>query len=335
MKRIGHIFDTIISPENLLAAHFEAKRGKTKRRRVIARFEADLDANIQRLHEALKAGTWRMKDYKHLVRYEGHKERVIYYDPHYEDTVVQHAIVRTLGNLLMRSFTEHTYASMAKRGIHRAVKHIRRCLKGFADEEAIYIFKCDIHHFYASIDHDVLKRVLARKVKDPRALRLLFTGVIDTFGEGIPIGNYLSPLFANLVLSDLDHALQARVRGCFRYLDDIVLLDNDKARLREAVTCVMDYCREHGLAVKRNWQIYPIERYGLDFVGYVFRRYDIRIRRRVERGFRRAARRFLERRDEHHLHSLASYWGWFKFTSNGYKLWYKVLPGGIRELEAA
>lgn len=332
MKRIGHIFDQIVSIENLREAHLEAKYGKTKRHRSVARFEEHLEENLQHIRESLLNGTWKMRDYRRLDRYEGHKWRTIYYDPHYEDTVVQHAIGRTLGKRLTTSFILHTYASIQGRGIHRAVKHIKRHLKTYKPTDSIYIFKCDLHHFYQSIDHDVLKTMLASKIKDKRALQLLFTGVIDTFPEGLPIGNYLSPLLANFFLSELDHLMTAQVRGYFRYLDDIVLIDTDKQQVRAASDKLMRYCGAIHMTLKENHQLFPIERYGLDYLGYVFRRFDIRLRRRVERQFRHAVRLYIQEPCEKALQSLASYWGWLRWATGGMQLWHSLVGSPIDTL---
>ena len=334
MKRIGYIFDEMVSCENLLAAHYEAKRGKSlKRRRGIAAFERDLEANIMALHNALTSGTWRMHPYKRIVRIEAGKRREIFYSPFYPDTVVQHAIGRTLGERLIRSFIPDTYAGMANRGIHYGVKRIRRFLAGCLDLQSIYVFKFDLRHYYASIDHDVLKDALRRKIKDRRCLNLLF-GIIDSHFPGLPIGNYISPMFANFLLSPYDHWAQEvfRVKRYARYLDDVTVLEFSKTRLVEFRQQTEAKMRDLLLTIKPNLQIFPIERYGIDFMGYVFTRHGVRLRKRVERRFRRSANRFKKNPCLRHYRTLASYWGWIKHLSRGYKLWFSIFNKPLKQL---
>ena len=334
MKRIGNIFDEMVSCENLADAHREAKRGKKKRKHEILAFEKDFDANIRALHESLISGTWRMHEYKRIERSEAGKRRVIYYDPCYADTIVQHAIGRTLGNRLIHTFIPDTYAGMKNRGIHHGVRRIRRHLDGYLDLQPIYIFKFDLRHYYESIDHDVLKSAIRAKIKDRRAIDLCFH-IIDSHSPGLPIGNYISPLFANFLLSPYDHWAKEsfRVRGYFRYLDDVVAIDPDKNRLKEFAVETADYMAKHALTIKPNRQIFPIERYGIDFMGYVFRRHDIRLRKRVERKFRRTSIRFLADPSEHNRHRLGSYWGWLKWLTHGGKLWFSIFDKPLTELE--
>lgn len=334
MKRIGNIFATIISCENLAAAHHEAKRGKKKRQRDILAFEKDFDANIRDLHESLAAGTWRMHEYKRIERFEAGKQRIIFYDPCYADTVVQHAIGRTLGERLIRTFIPDTYAGMKYRGIHRGVRRIRRHLEQYLDLENIFVFKFDLRKYYDSIDHNILKEALHAKIKDRRALELCFH-IIDSHSPGLPIGNYISPLFANFLLSRYDHWAKEnfRVRGYFRYLDDVVAIDSDKDKLRTFASKTAKHMEKYALTIKPNWQIFPIERFGIDFMGYVFRRHDIRLRKRVERKFRRAANQFKANPCQHNRQRLGSYWGWLKWLSHGGKLWYSIFDKSLTELE--
>lgn len=335
MKRIGNIFDEIVSCENLAAAHYEAKRGKKKKRgREILAFEKDFDANIRALHDSLVSGEWRMHDYKRIERCAAGKRRIIWYDPCYADTVVQHAIGRTLGKLLISTFIPDTYASMKNRGIHRGVRRIRRHLDQYLEMENIYIFKFDLRKYYDSINHDMLKNAIRAKVKDRRAINLLFT-IIDSHSPGLPIGNYISPLFANFLLSPYDHWAKEtfRIRGYFRYLDDVVAIDSDKTKLKKFAAETDEYMRGKVLTIKPNWQIFPIERYGIDFMGYVFRRHDIRLRKRVERKFKRKAARFIATPGKHNYQSLGSYWGWLKWLTHGGKLWYSIFDKPLKQLE--
>ena len=166
-------------------------------------------------------------------------------------------------------FTADTHACIRGRGIHSLLKQLRNDLA--EDPEGTrYCFKLDVRKFYPSIDHDILKVVIRRKIKDPAVL-LLLDGIIDS-APGVPIGNYISQYFANLYLSELDHRIKevAGVRYYYRYADDIVVLAGDKATLHGVRVFINDYLNtERNLSMKSNYQIFPVESRGIDFVGYV------------------------------------------------------------------
>lgn len=128
----------------------------------------------------------------------------------------------------------------------------------------------DIRKFYPSINHEILKSIVKKKIKDKSLLKLLFE-IIDS-ADGVPIGNYLSQFFANLYMAYFDHWVkeELKVKYYYRYADDIVLLSDDKNQLRSWVLAIKVYLTNVlELKLKDNYQIYPVESRGIDFVGYV------------------------------------------------------------------
>ncbi len=337
MKRIGNIFDDMIAVDTLRRVHIEAKKAKGKKRlRSMIDFEADLENNLAALHESLKKGTWQMQPLKRMFRREGHKLRMIDYAIWWPDIIVQRAIGRTLGERLNRTLVNETYAGIPGRGIHQAVRRLRRHLANIPPDVPIYCYKLDIRKFYYSIQHDKLKLALERKIKDKRALALLF-GIIDAAPAdvGIPIGTFVSPILANFYLSPIDHYVKEQGFIYCRYCDDIAIVSTDKNRLRDLKSDLRGRFGDLGLSVKPNEQIYPIERFGIDIGGFVVRRNTVIVRRGIERSFRKNARRFILRPTLHGLRSLASQWGWFKPTMTGARLWKKLLNvSHIKELNA-
>lgn len=98
----------------------------------------------------------------------------------------------------------------------------------------------DITKFYPSIDHNILKSIISRKIKDTKVLEILYeiidsvNGINGIYGKGVPIGNYLSQYFANLYLTGFDHWCkeELKCRYYYRYADDIVILGESKAHFR-------------------------------------------------------------------------------------------------------
>ena len=207
MKRIGNLFDRVIDVENLHLADEKARKGKLKSYGVRVH-DANREANLLALHETLKNGTFKTSKYHIFTIYEP-KERFIYRLPYYPDRILHHAIMNVLEPIWVSVFNKNTYSCIKNRGIHKCAKDVKQALKQDPDGTR-YCLKIDVRKFYPSIDHETLKMVVRRKIKDVRLLALL-DEIIDST-DGVPIGNYLSQHFANLFLAYFDHWLKEEKR---------------------------------------------------------------------------------------------------------------------------
>ena len=288
MKRHGYLFEHICSLDNLLLAAHNAAKGK-HRRDEVKQFFSELESNLQELRTELLERTYKTSPYEIFIKYEP-KRREIYKLP-FRDRVVQWAIMQVLEPIWTPQFTADTHACIKGRGIHSLHKKLREDLA--TDPEGTkYCFKLDVSKFYPSIDHDILKSVLRRKIKDPAVLWLL-DGIIAS-APGVPIGNYISQYFANLYLSELDHLIKevAGVRYYYRYADDIVVLAADKSTLHGVCVFINHYLNtERKLSMKSNYQIFPVESRGIDFVGYVTYHTHSLARKRNKKGLCREVAR--------------------------------------------
>lgn len=266
MKRYGNLFARICAPDNLRLAADNAAKGKRQRDEV-TKFFANLDENLEQLRRELLAKSYATSAYDIFIKNEG-KRREIYKLP-FRDRVAQWAIMQVLELIWTPQFTADTHACIKGRGMHSLLRKLREDLHNDPEGTA-YCLKLDVRKFYPSIDHDCLKAVVRRKIKDPDVLWLL-DGIIDC-APGVPIGNYISQYFANLYLSELDHVLKevVGVSYYYRYADDIVLLAGDKPTLHGWLVFINDWLNnERLLDLKSNYQIFPVESRGIDFVGYV------------------------------------------------------------------
>lgn len=319
MKRKGYLFERICSMENLLQAFQNASNGKRKRDEV-KRFEAALDTNLRQLQVELTTRTYTTSAYEVFVKYEP-KRREIYKLP-FRDRVVQWAIMQVLEPVWTPQFTSDTHACIRGRGIHSLLRQLRTDLRRDPDGTR-YCLKIDVRKFYPSIDHGILKQVIRRKLKDPDVLWLL-DGIIDS-ASGVPIGNYISQYFANLYLSELDHLLKedVGVRYYYRYADDIVLLSDSKEYLSGVLVYINHYLNDSRLlTLKSNFQIYPVESRGIDFVGYVTYHTHCLARKRNKQGLCRelAALRKKGLPDEEIRLRVASRMGFMKHCDSNHLL---------------
>lgn len=316
MKRLGNLYDRICSLENLQLADAKARKGKLRSHGVI-KHDRNREQNLINLHETLKNGTFKTSKYDIFTIYEP-KERKIYRLPYFPDRIVHHAVMNVLEPIFVSIFTADTYSCIKNRGIHAAAKRVKKALQK-NPAETKYCLKIDIRKFYPSIDHDILKRLLRRKIKDVRLLSLL-DEIIDS-ADGVPIGNYLSQYFANLYLTYFDHWLKEKkgVRFYFRYADDIVVLHHDKRYLHGLFREMQAYLAENlKLEIKSNWQIFPVAARGIDFVGYVFYHTHTRLRKNIKQRFCRRLARINKRQvtEKDFKQNICPWWGWAKYCNS-------------------
>lgn len=277
MKRYGHIYEEIYDIDNLKLAHMNARRGKTHYDEV--KFvDNNLDNCLHDIHFMLKNKTYKTSEYTIFKKKDKGKERIIYKLPYYPDRIVHWAIMLQIENIFMSSFTDFTHASIKNKGIHSALRQLDKYL--LDEQNTKYCLKVDIEKFFPSINHKILKNQLCKKFKDNYLLDLLYELIDSIEGDvGIPIGNYLSQYFANFYLTEFDNWLkhEKNIKYVIRYMDDVCILHGDKKFLhslkREIDAFLMD---KLSVLVKGNWQVFPVDIRGIDFVGYRhFRKYKL------------------------------------------------------------
>ena len=328
MKRIGgDILERIASTENIEAAVRESLRNRAKRNALTMdsrKFLKDRAMNVAAIRMYLLSGDLPDIVYRTFYRQEHGKRRKIDWNPSFRDNVIQHAIVRVVGKLLVDKMIPDTYSGIKGRGPSYGLVRIRRHMRRF-DGRPLYVLKFDIYHYYQSVDTVLLKTVLRKYIKSEGLLRIL-DRIIDSHPEGLPIGNYISQLLANIYLTEFDHWVRRELGlVVMRYCDDIVILAGSKSELWDALEKARRYFGGLRLSVKPDVQVFPVERHGVDFMGFVVTRRQVLLRKRIERSLRRSARRFNEAPSFNRYASLASYYGWTKAVSRGDLLWKRVV----------
>lgn len=271
-KRFGNLFEEVASFENLRMSFRLASKGKAQLSDVV-QIRYDLETRLFDLRRRLLAGQYRFGPYK-AFRILEPKPRDIVAAP-FEDRIVHHAICNVLIPIFEKTFIHDSYACRAGKGTHMAVlrlqEHMRR-------QPHAYVLQCDVRKYFRSVDHEVLKGLIRRKIKDGRLLSLV-DPLIDScpvhpdFGEGkgLPIGNLSSQLFANVYLDPLDHFVSEELAvGRFvRYVDDWVLVHPDKQVLLDAKITIESYIgnRLHLSLHTAKCHVRPC-RAGVTFLGY-------------------------------------------------------------------
>jgi len=308
MKRHGQLFDHIASFENLLGAAKGAFAGKRFRPEP-AMFHYHLETNLLRLGEQLRAGVYRPGEYR-AFWIRDPKQRLISAAP-YRDRVVHHAVCRVVEPIFDRTFVHESYANRLGKGTHRALDHATALCRRFP-----YVLKCDVAKFFPSVDHQVLLKLLARKIKCPATLELLrlivyasnpqepvspyFPGD-DLFTplqrrRGLPIGNLTSQFLANVMLNPLDHYLKETVGvdGYVRFADDFLIFGTQKQALHERLADIRRFLAGYRLELHaRKCVVLPVKA-GVPFLGWRLYPDHRRLKRQTGLRFQRKLKALAE-----------------------------------------
>ncbi len=275
-KRLRHIFDSIISLENLLVSWREFLKGK-KKRKDVAEFSLNFMDNILALHRELAAKTYHHGGYQ-AFRINDPKVRDIH-KASVRDRLLHHVIYRILYPHFDRKFIYDSYSCRINKGTHRAMNRFRDFAWKVSrnNTQTCWVLKCDIRKFFANIDHQILKDILAKFIADSDTLWLCGE-IIDSFntgnkfGVGLPLGNLTSQLLVNIYMNELDHFVkrELKVKYFVRYADDFVVLSESKQELTNLLPKIGEF-----LNSKLKLELHPDKVYiktlasGVDFLGWV------------------------------------------------------------------
>ena len=321
--------------DNLLPAYRRASKGKRGQPNVAA-FEHRLEDHLLDVQAELRSHTYRPGPYNSFYIHEP-KRRLISAAP-FRDRVVHHALCNIIEPVFERTFIADSYANRVGKGTHRALNRAQELARRYS-----YVLQCDIRQFFPSIDHAILRDILARKIADDSVLWLIdrileggkrvlseeydmvyFPGD-DLFAvarpRGLPIGNLTSQFWANVYLNPFDHFAKRTLRcqGYLRYVDDFLLFANDKATLwrwKEAVHMRLAQVR---LTIHPETHPHPVTE-GIPFLGFIIFPQRRRLKRRKGIYFQRKLRAMMAayRTGEMSLlHVSASVQGWVNHVGYG------------------
>ncbi|MCB9759499.1 MAG: group II intron reverse transcriptase domain-containing protein [Alphaproteobacteria bacterium] len=278
----------ISSLDTLAWAFWRASRG-FQERPAVRSMGADLDAELARLGERLRAGAAPAGRWRRFTIHDPKRREIL--APCFRDRVVHHAILRHVGPVLERALVDDTYACRPGRGTLAAVQRAQEHLRRFP-----WFAKVDMRAYFASIDHGRMLGVLERRFKNPSLVelfaRILATAPVPA-GRGLPIGALTSQHFANIYLDAVDRLLmeRLRVRGMVRYMDDLIWWCDSGSQARETMRQVRAFAwTERQLDMKpgayagRSTQ-------GVSFLGFRVMPGTLRLMRRRRRRYSAARAR--------------------------------------------
>jgi RNA-directed DNA polymerase len=293
MKIYKELFSKIISLENLFMAWDEFKQDKNNKADV-REFEWNLENNIFNLHRELAAKTYR----------HGHYTSFFIVDPKQRninkacvrDRILHHAIFSVLNPIFEPTFISTSYSCRVNKGTHKGVMDLGKALNevGGNGYKKCFALKCDVKKFFDSVDHNILKQIIAKRIKDVDAMCLI-QKIIDSFStnkddsnikKGIPIGNLTSQLFANLYMNELDQYAkqELKLKHYFRYTDDFVVVSDNREYLK-VVTKKMETFLNTTLRLHLHPNKVFIRKFsrGIDFLGYIVKPHHMLLRTKTKK----------------------------------------------------
>ena len=267
-----NLYEQIISFKNLEYAFTQVTKGGRKYRKDAILFSMALDKNLVKLWHDLKWGDYRVGEYIRFKVYEP-KERWVS-APRVRDKIVQFATHHIIKHVYENVFISDSYACLDGRGTHAAVDSVQRDMRIAAREFTDpWIVSVDVSKFFYSIDREILKRVLRKKIKCAKTLWLL-DAIINSSPEGesgIPLGNVTSQDFANIYLNEIDQYTKRHlgVRYYTRYMDDMIAVVDGKfaAQCLKEEMCNFLIDRLNMVANPKKSQIFPLAQ-GVNAYGY-------------------------------------------------------------------
>lgn len=233
--------------------------------------------NILDLRQELTGKTYKHSQYEAFVVNDP-KTRSIY-KAEVRDRLLHHAICRILYPYFDKKFIYDSYSSRLGKGTHRAINRLNYFGKKVSQNntKTVWVLKCDVRKFFASIDQLVLKNILNRDIQDPSILWLLGQ-VIDSFQTenslalGLPLGNLTSQLLVNVYMNEFDQFVKhvLKIKHYIRYADDFVILSTDKDYLVDLLSKISIFLREKlKLTLHPNKVSIKTLASGIDFLGWV------------------------------------------------------------------
>lgn len=234
--------------------------------------------NCHKLNEELMSGNYHISRYSVFEVHE--KKTRIIVSTRIRDRVVQRSLC---DNYLYKELTRHfiydNCACLIGKGTDFARNRLKCHLQRHYRKHGLngYVLKVDIHDYFGSTPHSVAKEAIAKRVRDEWARQMVFD-VIDSFTHisndiGMGLGSQITQLTELAVLDDLDHEIKERmhIKGYVRYMDDFILIHENKSHLKMCLEIITERLEELGLSLnEKKTDIQPIT-HSVKFLGFSFK----------------------------------------------------------------
>ena len=312
MKSINHIFEKFLDIEKIKEVILLAARHK-KSRRGVQRVLENIDFYAEQIKGMLETGEyWQYPSYHRTIIERG-KERELTISPFFPNRILDYIVVEAVKPFIKKSMYEYCIGNVDGRGAIYGRKVIGRKYKGYK-----YFMKLDIRKFYPSVKSGVMLDFVRERVRDKRYIKLC--EFVVGANECLPIGSYYSQWFSNWLLQDIDHKIKEAFGVPFyiRYVDDMLLMGNNKRGLKRAMYLIERELEKYGLRLKEHSQVKLTETAAIDFLGFRFCAGGVKLRlrnfKKLNAQIKKAARHICLSLAE----SIISRVAWLRYADGGY-----------------
>lgn len=256
MKRKNNLYQEICKIENIISAFNEVCRN-TNNKKKVQNYKQYKSIYISRIYNVLNNKTYKVGKYNVFTIYEPKERRIV--SQNLQDKVINHLVARyILYPVVMPCLIEQNVASRKNKGTRKGLEYAKiydtKCKIKYKN---YYILKFDISKFFASIDQEILKEKIKRKIKDKDALDIIFK-IIDSEEQGLGIGSMTSQCLAIFYLNDLDHFIKEKLKLKYyvRYQDDGLIFHESKEYLKFCFKEIEKFLDKEHLKLNNKSRIY-------------------------------------------------------------------------------
>ena len=256
MKRKNNLYKDIYKLDNIMKAFDEICKN-TRNKRKVYRYKEYKCRNIFRVYNILKSKSYIPGKPFVFKIYEPKERRIE--SQTMEDKLINHLVSRyILYPAILPCLIDTNVASRKYKGTSAGRMYFKKyTLKCKNKYGTYYILKCDINKFFQSINKEILKEKIKRRIKDKDALEIVYK-IIDSEEKGLGIGNMTSQILAIFYLNDLDHYIkeELKIKYYIRYQDDFLLFHNSKEYLKECLEQIVEFLKKEDLILNKKTRIY-------------------------------------------------------------------------------
>lgn len=256
MKRKNNLYENIYKFDNILDAFNEVCKN-TKSKRKVANLKEYKATYISRIYNILEQRAYVPGPANIFTIYEPKERRIV--SQGVQDKIINHLVARhILYPAIVPCLIDSNVASRKGMGTNQGLKFVKefnRICK--INYKKYYILKCDVSKFFYSVDHNILKEKLQKKIKDKEALKIVFD-IIDSEESGLGIGAMTSQVLAIFYLNDMDHYIKEvlKIKYYVRYQDDFLLFHHSKQYLKYCLEKIKLFLQNEKLTLNSKTRIY-------------------------------------------------------------------------------
>lgn len=256
MKRYSNLYKNICILENIEDSFKEVRKNTNNDRRVF-NMKQYRSYYISTVYDIVNNHSYVVGPYNKFTIKEPKERQIV--SQNIIDKIINHLVARhILYPAILPCLLDVNVASRKNLGTSAGLEIAKKFhIKCKIKYNHFYVLKCDISKFFASINHEILKEKLLKRIKDKAALEIVFK-IIDSNEPGLFIGSMTSQVLAIFYLNDLDHFIKEKLKIKYyvRYQDDFLLYHPSKKYLNYCLNEIKIFLEKEKLQLNIKTRIY-------------------------------------------------------------------------------